>query len=64
MGLKQLVFDDCWQRKDVAILEEIEVYFISIDDLIFNKRIVGRPQDLIDVENLELKKTEFSTLED
>lgn len=58
MGLKEMVFDDCWKRKDAAVLGETEIYFISIDDLIFNKRLVGRPQDLLDVQNLELKKRE------
>lgn len=63
MGLKDLVFDDCWQRRDVAKVDDIEIYFIEINDLILNKRMVGRPQDLIDVENLELKIREKGTIE-
>lgn len=56
MGLKNLSFDECWERRDTALISGIETYFISIDDLIINKQTAGRPQDLIDVENLELKR--------
>lgn len=63
MGLRDLVFDDCWRRRDTAIIDDIEIYFIEINDLIRNKRIVGRPQDLIDVKNLELKIKEIETIE-
>lgn len=56
MGLKNLSFDKCWKRKSIAVIEDIEIYFISLDDLIFNKNTTGRPQDLRDVEILELKK--------
>ncbi len=56
MGLKDLDFDECWRRRATAALGDIEIQFISIDDLIFNKQLAGRPQDLIDVEILKLKK--------
>ncbi|CAN5598729.1 MAG: hypothetical protein M3449_02860 [Acidobacteriota bacterium] len=58
MGLKELSFDDCWERRVTTVIDETETYFISIDDLIKNKRITGRPQDLLDAESLELKKKE------
>lgn len=58
MGLKDLDFDECWERRATAIIGEIEIQFISIDDLIFNKQLAGRPQDLRDVEILRLKKNE------
>lgn len=63
MGLKNLSFDECWERRDTALISGIETYFISIDDLIINKRTAGRPQDLIDVENLELKKKTEAIIE-
>ena len=56
MGLKELNFDDCWQRRATAAIGEIEINFISLDDLIRNKKIAARPQDLRDAEVLELKK--------
>jgi len=63
MGLKELDFDECWERRATTKISEIEIYFISIDDLIFNKKLAGRPQDLRDAENLELKKSEQSNIE-
>lgn len=42
MGLKELDFDECWERRATAQVSEIEIYFISIDDLIFNK---NSPED-------------------
>ena len=56
MGIEGLNFQDCWKRKVIDLLENVKTNFISIDDLILNKRNVGRPQDLIDADNLELKK--------
>ncbi|MGI8669873.1 MAG: nucleotidyltransferase [Aridibacter sp.] len=56
MGLKDLDFDESWQRRATATIGDIEIHFISIDDLIFNKQLAGRPQDLRDVEILKLKK--------
>ncbi len=58
MGLKDLDFSKCWKRRATAIIGELEIYFISLDDLIFNKKLAGRPQDLRDVEILKLKKGE------
>jgi len=63
MGLKNLSFDDCWKRRTAAVIGEIEIYFISLDDLILNKQTAGRPQDLRDVEILELKKREQFNIE-
>jgi hypothetical protein len=64
MGLKDLDFDHCWERKAAATIGDTEIYFISIDDLIFNKQLTGRPQDLADVEKLQLKKKEQSKIEE
>lgn len=63
MGLKELDFNDCWQRRATAKIGEIEIYFISLDDLIKNKKIAGRPQDLRDAEMLELKRKEQLNIE-
>ncbi len=63
MGLKALDFDECWERRAISQIGELEIYFISLDDLIFNKQIAGRPQDLRDVENLELKKRKEPEIE-
>lgn len=56
MGLKELDFEECWKRKSSAKIGDLEIHFISLDDLIFNKKLAGRPQDLRDAEMLELRK--------
>jgi hypothetical protein len=63
MGLKELDFDECWERRATSIIGELEFHFISIDDLIFDKQLAGRPQDLRDAEVLKLKKREESRIE-
>ncbi len=54
MGLKGLNFEDSWANRCQADYDEIPVQMISPADLVINKRLAGRPQDLIDVENLLL----------
>jgi hypothetical protein len=56
MGLKAMDFDECWQRRSTTTIGDLEIHFISIDDLIVNKQKTGRPQDLIDAKILKLKK--------
>lgn len=63
MGLKGLDFDECWERRSISQIGGLEIYFISLDDLIFNKQLAGRPQDLRDAENLKWKKKEQSNIE-
>lgn len=60
MGLENLDFGECWENKETVQLGEVETYFISIDDLIKSKEFAGRPQDLMNVANLNLKKKEHS----
>jgi hypothetical protein len=48
-------FDAAYERKKNVKIEDIEVDVISLDDLYENKLIVGRHQDLADVENLRKK---------
>jgi hypothetical protein len=46
-------FAAAWPRRLRAQLGEVEVAVLGRDDLIANKRAVGRPQDLADVAALE-----------
>ena len=54
MRAKGLEFNDCWLNRVESNYDEVQVNFISLRDLIDNKLAVGRPQDLIDAENLLL----------
>lgn len=46
-------FADAWSRRVAAQLGDADVWMISRDDLIRNKRATGRTQDLADAEFLE-----------
>jgi hypothetical protein len=46
-------FDRAWGRRTTVTLDGVQVPLISRDDLIANKKAVGRFQDLADVEALE-----------
>ncbi|MHA1377216.1 MAG: DUF6036 family nucleotidyltransferase [Candidatus Helarchaeota archaeon] len=50
-------FDEVYQKKTIKKVGSIEIYLISIDDLILMKQDVKRAQDLSDIEMLKkLKK--------
>ena len=46
-------FDDCYQRKSTIKADNTEIYVISRDDLIRNKKASGRTMDKADAEILE-----------
>jgi hypothetical protein len=46
-------FDEVYSRRVPGRLEEVDLYFPSLNDLISIKRSAGRPQDLADIESLE-----------
>jgi hypothetical protein len=54
MGLKGLDFEASWNGRIVSAYGDVPTQFLSSDDLIVNKRLVGRLQDLMDVESLLL----------
>ncbi|QHW00950.1 DUF6036 family nucleotidyltransferase [Spirosoma endbachense] len=47
-----VTFDECYNNRVVLTIENVPTNVISLPDLIRNKRAIGRPQDLIDLENL------------
>lgn len=47
-----VTFDQCYQNRVVLLIEHVPTNVISLPDLIRNKQALGRPQDLIDLENL------------
>jgi hypothetical protein len=52
-GIEGLSFEQAWQNHvDLQIDETMVVHYLSLDDLIRNKELVGRPGDLADVDEL------------
>jgi len=47
-----VAFDHAWEKRLVVELNGMNVPFIGRDDLITNKKAVGRPQDIADVSRL------------
>jgi predicted nucleotidyltransferase len=52
-GLEDKTFDECLSDAKVADLDGIKVPFLHINDLLANKKAVGRPRDQMDVIELE-----------
>ncbi len=46
-------FDEAWGRRHIVAIDDIEVPFLSLTDLVDAKRASGRPQDLLDLKSLE-----------
>lgn len=53
VDLDGLDFEKCYSQKNNIELDDINVNFLSLQDLINNKRKSGRLQDLADAEKLE-----------
>jgi len=51
-----VVFSEAYQRKELVKIAEMEVPFISRQDLISAKLAAGRPQDLVDAGALAKQK--------
>ena len=54
-GLTEMAFADCWNRRKVGEMGELPINYISAEDLLLSKVRAGRPQDLIDADNLRKK---------
>jgi hypothetical protein len=54
MSLKGLDFEGSWAKRVAAEFGDVATQFLSPQDLITNKRLAGRAQDLMDVESLLL----------
>ena len=53
MSIPGVVFEEAWKNREVVVLENHAIPFISSSDLIRAKKASGRPQDKIDVDKLE-----------
>jgi hypothetical protein len=52
-GFEQVKFDECFKMAPIALIDDIPVRFLHLNQLMENKRITGRPKDLMDLEELE-----------
>jgi len=50
--LEGVDFDDAYARREVRPAEDIQIDLISLEDLLANKRAVGRDKDMLDVKEL------------
>jgi hypothetical protein len=53
MGIEGVEFVPAWAARVESTYDGVPMHIISGQDLIRNKRAVGRPQDLLDVSKLE-----------
>ena len=59
-SIEGVEFDQAWSRRIALDLDGISVPFIGRDDVLANKRVAGRPQDIADVERLTRQETDGS----
>lgn len=59
MALDGVNFHECYPNKHVVNVDGDLINFISFEDLIKNKKTIGRERDIIDLENLKKPKTKF-----
>jgi len=51
-----LKFELSFEKREIVTLDEIDIPFISYDDLIADKETNARPKDIIDIEQLKNKR--------
>ena len=51
-GISGVEFEDCWQRREMLVVDGITVNLINLDNLKTNKAASGRLKDLNDLANL------------
>ncbi|MEE8585211.1 MAG: nucleotidyltransferase [Acidobacteriota bacterium] len=61
--IKGLTFERAWERRIRTSYGGVPISVLGIDDLVVNKREVGRPQDLLDLEQLQQAKKRNSNPE-
>lgn len=52
MSITGVTFASAWRNKVRTTYEGVRIFVLGRRDLIRNKRLAGRPQDLLDVHNL------------
>jgi hypothetical protein len=52
-GIDGVAFEDCWQRRVLLQLGDVQLPVIDLEDFRANKRAAGRLKDLADLESLD-----------
>jgi hypothetical protein len=52
-SIDDVEFEDAWNRRFTLTVEGLDIPVLSREHLIKNKKAVGRPQDLVDIDYLE-----------
>jgi hypothetical protein len=52
-AIEAVTFEEAWARRVSSAYGGVPIALLSLEDLLTNKRAVGRRQDLLDVEKLE-----------
>ena len=47
-----VTFEECYERRTIQVVEDVQVNFINLNDLKKNKAASGRMKDLNDLEHL------------
>jgi len=55
VSFNEVALESSWENRTIYGYGDIKANFISKQDLIKNKRALGRTQDLADIEKLEKK---------
>jgi predicted nucleotidyltransferase len=50
--LEGVDFDTAYERREIRAAEDIQIDLISLNDLLANKKAVGRDKDILDVKEL------------
>lgn len=59
-SINGVLFEDAWTGREEADFGDVRVQFISLEDLLSNKRTTGRLVDMADCERLEEAKNLLS----
>ena len=56
-GIDGVLFETAWKNRVIVSMNGMNLKFLGKEDLIVNKRAVGRPKDEIDLLELEKNKS-------
>jgi len=57
MSIDGVAFKDAWPNRQAGDFDGVPATFIGADDLVANKTVSARPQDLIDIESIKNRRS-------